>query len=451
MTTWIKNATAIWTDGQTMPGAGMVTDGPVIAELLEAGQTPSVAIDRVIDAQDCVVLPGLVNCHHHFYQTLTRALPAALNKELFDWLKALYPIWAGLDETAIRLSTELALVELMLSGCTLASDHHYLFTDEIAPAIDWQIEVAQQLGMRVALTRGSMSRGESDGGLPPDRVVQTPDTILADSEHLIRVHHDADDLAMQQIALAPCSPFSVTDELMRDSAALAREYGVRLHTHLAETEDENAFCLETVGMRPLDYLESLGWLANDVWLAHGIHFNDDEIQRLGEAGVGISHCPCSNMLLASGQCRTLELQSAGSPIGLGVDGSASNDGSNMVAEVRQAFLLQRLRYGSAAVTHHDALGWATRGGADVLGRPRLGSLRPGMAADFGIYALDALRFSGHGDPVAALVMCGASEVRDLMVNGEWRVRGGQIPGLDLARLRAHHQEAAERLVARCNG
>ncbi|MEL7297049.1 MAG: amidohydrolase family protein, partial [Pseudomonadota bacterium] len=257
MTTWIKNATAIWTDGQTLSGAGLVTDGPLVAELLEAGQTPSTPIDRVIDAQDCVVLPGLVNCHHHFYQTLTRALPAALNKELFDWLTALYPIWAGLDEDAIRLSSELALVELMLSGCTLASDHHYLFTDEIAHAIDWQMEVAQRLGIRVALTRGSMSRGQSEGGLPPDRVVQTPDAILTDSERLIRAYHDDDDLAMQQIALAPCSPFSVTDELMRDSAKLAREHGVRLHTHLAETEDENAFCLETVGMRPLDYLESL--------------------------------------------------------------------------------------------------------------------------------------------------------------------------------------------------
>lgn len=447
MRTWIKNARAIWTDDQSLTNASLVIEDQLIDELLTEGQQPSRPVDVTVDASGCVILPGLVNCHHHFYQTLTRALSVALNKELFDWLKALYPVWARLDEEAIRVSTELALAELMLSGCTLASDHHYVFTDAIANAIDIQMDVAESLGMRVMLTRGSMSRGESQGGLPPDRVVQSPDAILADSERLIKRYHQQEPLAMRQLALAPCSPFSVTDELMRDSATLARQYGVRLHTHLAETEDENAFCLETVGMRPLDYLESLGWLSDDVWLAHGIHFNDDEVRRLGAAGVGISHCACSNMVLASGMCRACELERAGSPVGLGVDGSASNDSSNMIGEVRQAFMLQRLRYGSATVTHHDALRWATAGGAKLFGRAKLGSLRSGMAADLGIYDLNEPRFSGHDDPVAALILCGAHRVRDLMINGEWRVQRGEIPGLDMQALMHRHQQAAKRLTA----
>ncbi|MEN7341381.1 MAG: 8-oxoguanine deaminase [Pseudomonadota bacterium] len=445
-TTWVTNAAAIWTDGESLPGASLVVQGNQVREVLAPGETPSIRVTTRIDATDCVILPGLVNCHHHFYQTLTRAFPSALNKELFDWLVALYPVWAGLDEEAISVSTTLALAELMLSGCTLASDHHYVFSDNTTLAIDRQFEAAEALGVRVVLTRGSMSRGESLGGLPPDRVVQTPDVILEDSERLIGRYHDPDAFAMQQLALAPCSPFSVTDELMRDSATLARRHGVRLHTHLAETEDENDFCLETVGMRPLDYIESLGWLADDVWFAHGIHFNDDEISRLGAAGVGVSHCPCSNMLLSSGICPVSDLEHAGVSVGIGVDGSASNDVSNMIGEVRQALLLQKLRYGSAAISHHDALRWATRGGADLFGRAELGSLRPGMAADFGIYALDTLNFSGHGDPVAALLLCGATKVRDLMINGEWRVRHGEIPGLDIEDLKARHRAAAKRLA-----
>jgi 8-oxoguanine deaminase len=371
-----------------------------------------------------------------------------LNKDLFPWLTELYPVWARLDEESIELSTRLALAELMLSGCTTASDHHYLFTDALSSAVDIQVEVAEQLGARVVLTRGSMSLGKSDGGLPPDEVVQSTDVILAESERLISRYHDSRPGAYTQIALAPCSPFSVTPELMRSTAALARDHDVLLHTHLGETEDENDFCLERFGMRPVDYLADVGWLAGDVWLAHGIHFNEDEIERLGSAGVGISHCPSSNMVLASGICRTRELEAAGASVGLGVDGSASNDCSNAMQEVRQAFLLQRLRYGAANVGHDDALRWGTAGGAAVLNRPDLGQIAPGQLADLALFDLEELRFSGHGDPVAALVLCGARTVRHLMVGGEWRVTNGEIPGLDLEQLRLQHQAAATSLAAR---
>jgi 8-oxoguanine deaminase len=321
-----------------------------------------------------------------------------------------------------------------------------LFTGRIPHAIDIQVETVRGMGARVVLTRGSMSLGETAGGLPPDTVVQNEDLILAESERLIAAYHDASPNAYVQIALAPCSPFSVTQDLLRDSAILARQHGVMLHTHLGETEDENEFCLARFGKRPLDHLEEIGWLADDVWLAHGVRFNDEEISRLGKAGTGIAHCPSSNMLLASGICRVKELESAGAPVGLGVDGSASNDSSNMMQEVRQAFLLQRIRYGSAAVSHEDALGWGTAGGARVLNRPTLGTLAPGQAADLAMFNLEELRFSGSGDPVAALVLCGAHRVQHLMIGGTWRVKDGEIDNLDLPRLRARHQEMADRLA-----
>jgi len=371
---WLANPAAVWTGHDGDAGNGIVIDGNRIVELVPRGATPQTLGATPFNASGMVLLPGFINCHHHFYQTLTRALPAAQNRELFDWLKALYPVWAGLDADCVRLSTQLALAELLLSGCTTASDHHYLFTNELQYAIDLQIEAAQPLGMRLVLTRGSMSLGVSGGGLPPDRVVQDEQTILDESLRLIRTYHQRSDDAMLQIALAPCSPFSVSAELMQESAILARQHGVLLHTHLAETEDENRFCLARVGQRPLDYLERLGWLDGDVWFAHGIHFTNDEIARLGKAKAGISHCPSSNMILASGRCKTKELESVGANVGLGVDGSASNDHSNMLQEIRQAFLLQRLRYGSANITTSDALRWATVGGARVLHRPSLGTL-----------------------------------------------------------------------------
>ena len=446
MKTWIKNPTAVWTGEGSDASNGIVIDGNRIAELVGSGQQPAEPVDSVFDASGMVVLPGLINCHHHFYQTLTRAYPSALNKELFPWLMALYPVWAGLDEDSIAVSCKLALVELMLSGCTLASDHHYLFTDAIASAIDTQVDVAKELGIRVVLTRGSMSLGESDGGLPPDMVVQDQEVILQESDRLIQSFHDPNSHAMVQIALAPCSPFSVTPGLMRESAKLARKHGVLLHTHLGETEDENDFCVKRVGKRPLAYLQDLDWIGDDVWLAHGIHFTDEEIEILGKSGTAISHCPSSNMILASGICRTKELEAAGCPVGLGVDGSASNDCSNMMQEVRQAFLLQRIRYGSGNISHEDALKWATGGGARLFHRPELGTLAPGQAADLSLYDLDELRFSGHGDPVAALVLCGAHQVKHLMVGGQWRVTDGGIPGLDLAQLRHDHSQAASRLA-----
>lgn len=448
MRTWIKNPLAVWTGSDADAANGIVVDGSTISELVASDCSPSEKTDREFDASGLVIIPGLINCHHHFYQTLTRAYPGALNRELFDWLISLYPVWAGLAEESIALSTELALAELMLSGCSTASDHHYLFTDQIPNAIDIQIEAVRKMGARAVLTRGSMSLSTKDGGLPPDQLVQNEDIILAESERLIQAYHDAAAGAYIQIALAPCSPFSVTQELMRESAVLARQYGVLLHTHLGETESENEYCVEKFGKRPLDLLDEIGWLADDVWLAHGVRFDDQEVARLGEAGTGISHCPSSNMLLASGVCRAKELEAAGAPVGLGVDGSASNDSSNMMQEVRQAFLLQRIRYGAAGISHEDALRWGTAGGAQVLHRPDLGTLEPGKAADMAMFDLDELRFSGSGDPVAALVLCGAHKVRHLMIGGEFRVSNGELVGVDVPRLRARHQELANQLAER---
>jgi 8-oxoguanine deaminase len=446
--TWIKNPLAVWTGTTNDATNGLVIDSDKIVEIVAAGREPSEKADREFDASGLVIIPGLINCHHHFYQTLTRAFPGALNKELFSWLVSLYPVWAGLAEESIALSTELALAELMLSGCSTASDHHYLFTDQIPNAIDIQVEAVRKMGARAVLTRGSMSLSEKDGGLPPDQVVQGEDIILAESERLIETFHDSAAGSYVQIALAPCSPFSVTQELMRESAVLARKHGVLLHTHLGETEDENDYCVEKFGKRPLDLLDEIGWLADDVWLAHGVRFNDEEVARLGKAGTGISHCPSSNMLLASGICRAKELESAGAPVGLGVDGSASNDSSNMMQEVRQAFLLQRIRYGAAEISHEDALRWGTVGGAQVLHRPDIGTLEPGKAADMAMFDLDELRFSGSGDPVAALVLCGAHKVRHLMIGGELRVSEGELVGVDVPRLRARHQELANQLAER---
>jgi len=445
--TWIKQPAAVFTANELDAGDGVVVRGDRIVELVGRGTEPDTPTDNIFDASGKVLLPGLVNGHHHFYQTLTRACPPALNKPLFAWLKALYPVWANLTEEAVAVSTRLALAELMLSGCTTASDHHYMFSATLARAIDVQAEAARELGVRVVLTRGSMSLSADDGGLPPRSVTEPEPTILAESERLIRRYHDAAPHAMCQIALAPCSPFSVTPELMRETARIARAHGVRLHTHLGETRDESDFCEAKFGVRPLDYLENVDWLADDVWLAHGIHFTQVEIARLGAAGIGICHCPSSNMVLASGICPVHELLSAGARVGLGVDGSASNDSSNLMQEVRQALLIGRLRYGAEPVTHQSVLRLATRGGADLLGRPELGELRPGAAADIALFGLDELRFSGHGDPLAALVLCGASRVSDLMIAGVWRVRDGELLDVDLDALALAHRRIAEGLVA----
>ncbi len=443
---WIANPLAAWTGNQRDATNGLVVSGNRIVELVAAGQEPAGPVDQVFDASGMVLLPGLINCHHHYYQTLTRAMPAALDRELFDWLKALYPVWAGLDEKAIRLSTQLAATELLMSGCTTSVDHHYVFSEQLGDAIDIQVEALRPLGMRSVLTRGSMSLGQSSGGLPPDSVVQTEQQILDDSQRLIDSYHQADAGAMMQIALAPCSPFSVTSELMSETSRLANKNSVLLHTHLAETEDENRFCLERFGMRPVDYLESVGWMNDRVWLAHGIHFQDQEIRRMGEAGVSVCHCPSSNMILASGQCSVLDLEEVGMAVGLGVDGSASNDHSNMIQEVRQAFLLQRLRYGSQSVSVNDALRWATLGGARLLQRPELGQLAVGKMADLGLFDLDEIRFSGVGDPIAGLITSGAHRARAVMVNGVWQVRDYRPVNIDLEQLLAEHRLCAKALI-----
>lgn len=440
---WIKAPLATL---ESESAGGVVIENQLITEVLARGEEPSLPVDEVFDASEHVMLPGLINSHHHFYQTLTRAFPQALNKSLFSWLKSLYPVWAKLGEEMIEVSTQVALAELLLSGCTTASDHHYLFPDGLENAIDIQMAQAEKLGVRVHLTRGSMSLGEDDGGLPPQSTVQHEDTILDDSERLIQRYHDPQAGAMSRIALAPCSPFSVSEELMTASAVLAQKYDVRLHTHLAETHDETDFCIQMFGLRPLDYLEKVGWLNDRVWLAHGIHFNPDEIRRLGAAGTGICHCPSSNMLLASGLCPTLDLERAGSPVGLGVDGSASNDGSNMIQEVRQAFLLGRLKYAAAEITHQKVLSWATEGSARCLGREDLGRLKVGMQADIALFKLDELRFAGAGDPLAALVLCGAHQADRVMVAGRWRVIDGAIEGFDLGGLIERQKQLARRLA-----
>ena len=444
MRTWIKDPVATWTGNKLQAPKGVIVEDSTIIELVI--DEPASTWDIIHEASDCVLIPGLINCHHHFFQTLTRALPVALNKELFDWLTALYPIWANLTEEAIAASTRTALAELLLSGCTTTSDHHYVFPVGCRQAIDIQAEVAGAMGIRAILTRGSMSLGKSAGGLPPDEVVQDAETILRDSERLIDKYHDSSDGALLQIALAPCSPFSVTTELMRDSAQLARSKGVLLHTHLAETEDENSFCLEMFGRRPLDHLTEVGWLQDDTWLAHGIHFTQDEITRLGDANVAISHCPSSNMILSSGICPVNDLAQAGCSIGLGVDGSASNDCSNLMQEVRQAFLIQRLRYGSANFSHENALHLATAGGAELFHRRDIGQIAVGLKADLALFNLNELRFAGTGNPIAAIVLCGAHQADAVMVNGEWRVKSGELVNADIEQIRAEQKLAALTLL-----
>ncbi len=430
--------------GAVLDGGILVRDGRIV-ERVARGAQPSEQFDSVLDATSLVLLPGLINTHHHFYQTLTRANGAGLDKPLFPWLQALYPIWAGLTEEMIDVSTRVACSELLLSGCTTSVDHHYVFSGVLAHAIDVQAEAAAAVGMRVVLTRGSMSLGFADGGLPPDSVVQSTDVILADSERLIERWHDPQVGAMCQIALAPCSPFSVTPELLRDTAKLAAARNVLLHTHLAETEDENEFCEAQFGRRPLDHMQHCDWLHDKVWFAHGIHFNAAEVARLGQARCGVSHCPSSNMLLGSGICGVAALEGAGVKVGLGVDGSASNDASNMIVEARQALLLARLAGSEPLVSHLDALRWATLGGAQLLGREELGHLRVGAAADVALFALDDIRFSGSDDPLAALLLCGAQRAQHVMVDGVWRVRDGHLVHGDLAQLLARHQQLARSL------
>ena len=403
--------------------------------------------DEVVDARGLVLLPGLVCTHHHFFQTLTRNLPQAQDAELFDWLVAHYPIWARLTPEAVRASTATAIAELLLSGCTTAADHGYVWPN--GARVDDQIEVARAMGLRFHASRGSMSRGRSHGGLPPDEAVEDEAAILRDTERVIRGHHDPARFAMTRIVVAPCSPFSVTPELMRASAELARKHdGVHLHTHLCETRDEEKFCIEQYGRRPVELAESLGWSGPDVWFAHAIYVSSEEIVRLGDARTGVAHCPTSNMRLGSGIAPVLAQRDAGMRVGLGVDGSASNDGSHMLDEARHAMLLQRVARGAGALSAREALRLATRGGAAVLGRDDVGALAPGMAADLiGVRADDLATAGGSvHDPLAAVVFCRIPNIDLSIVNGEVRVRDGRLAGVDLRALVERHERAAMTLI-----
>lgn len=433
-------------EGRELRNAWLLVEGNRIAALGE-GARPSGPFDEVIDGRDRVMIPGMVNTHHHLYQTLFRAVPGAADRKLFDWLLYLYERWRGIDEEAVYVSTIIGCMELLLSGCTTTADHLYLFPKGRERLIDVEIEAARELGIRFHPTRGSMSLSREEGGLPPKDVVQAEEEILADSERLIREYHDPSFGAMTRIALAPCSPFSVTPELMRKTAELARKYGVLLHTHLAETLDEERFCLERFGVRPVEYLEELGWLEGDVWLAHMVHVNADEVKRIAEAGVGVAHCPSSNMLLGSGAAPVVEMLEAGVKVGLAVDGSASNDHSNMIREARQAMLVSRMRYGAEAMPARRALRMATMGGAQVLHREaEIGSLEPGKCADLSLWDISRLEFSGAADPVAGLLHCGAQYAELVMVNGEVLVRGGRLVNEKLYDYIARHREIARRLV-----
>ncbi len=453
----VKNARLMATmdaGRREIAGGGLFIKDGFIQQVGPSSELPQSA-DEVLDLTDYVLLPGLINTHHHFYQTLTRAVPAAQDANLFNWLKTLYPIWARMTPEDIYISTKTALAELALSGCTTASDHLYLFPN--GSKLDDEIAAAQEMGVRIQASRGSMSLGESKGGLPPDSVVDSEESILKDSQRLIERYHDDKPGAMVQIVLAPCSPFSVTGELMKQSAVLARQYGVHLHTHLAETQDEEAFCQEQFGYRPTGYMESLDWVGHDVWFAHSVWANQDEIEMFAHTGCGVAHCPGSNMRLASGIAPIWEYMAAGVNIGLGVDGSASNDSSHLLAEARLAMLLARVRAGvegaslsgSAApiLTARQALEIATIGGAAVLGRTDIGSLEPGKCADFIAINLNRLDYAGAlHDPLAAILFCNPVGVDYNVVGGKFIVKEGQLQTLDLPTHIQKHNQAAARLV-----
>ncbi|QHE84934.1 8-oxoguanine deaminase [Hydrogenophaga sp. BPS33] len=474
----VQNASCIATfndadlaSGTELADASLFVRGNVIEWIGPAAELPPALHDEaseVIEASGHLVTPGLVNTHHHMYQSLTRALPSVQNAELFSWLRGLYPIWAGLTPEMVRVSTQVAMAELLLSGCTTTSDHLYLYPNGVR--LEDSIEASQQIGMRFVATRGSMSVGASAGGLPPDALVEREDAILQDSQRLIETWHDARHGAMLQIALAPCSPFSVSPALMRESAALARSFkgqGVRLHTHLAENDHDIAYSREKLNKTPAQYAQDLGWLGDDVWHAHCVKLDDEGISLFAASRTGVAHCPCSNMRLASGIAPVRRLLDAGVPVGLGVDGSASNDGAHMVNEARQALLLARVGralqppeqrggktffgcdLGPAEMTARDALHMATRGGAEVLGRTDIGHLAVGMCADFALFDLRTLGFAGGAvhDPVGSLLLCASPQAAYTVVNGQVVVRDGQLATVDLGPLVERHNRLAVQLAS----
>ena len=462
-----KNAEVVVTmDGERreLRGGGLFARDGAIEQIGPSGELPETA-DTVLDCSGQILLPGLINCHHHLDQVLTRNLPAGQNTNLFPWLKAHYRVWASRTPEDTRTAVLVGCAELLLSGCTTVFDHAYVFQNGCR--VDDQIAAAAELGVRFAVSRGSMSLGESKGGLPPDDCVEEEDSILADSVRVIQRYHDPNPGSMLQIVLAPCSPFSVTAELMRQSAALARAYGVRLHTHLCETLDEERFTLQRFGMRPVAYMETLGWVGDDVWYAHAVHVDDDEIRLFARAGAGVCHCPSSNMRLASGIAPVKRYLDAGVKTGLGVDGSASNDGSNLLAEVRQAMLLARLKMGLLPpegprtvlstsdplradewMTARQALEIGTLGGASVLGRDDIGSLEPGKQADFFTLDLGEIGYAGGlSDPVAAVVFCAPTRARQTVVGGRVVVADGRVVTLDMEPVVRQHNANAARLAA----
>jgi 8-oxoguanine deaminase len=465
----IQNATCIATmddAGSELKDASLLIRGNVIAavmtgegsaqELLQsAGGPKGEMIDEVIDARGHIVMPGMVNTHHHMYQSLTRAIPAVQNAELFSWLRGLYPIWAGLTPEMIRVSTQIAMAELLLSGCTTSSDHLYIYPNGVK--LDDSIEGARAIGMRFTATRGSMSVGQSAGGLPPDSVVEREDAILKDTQRLIEQYHDAAHGSMLQVAVAPCSPFSVSRDLMRESALLARSYKTRLHTHLAENDHDIAYSNEKFGCTPAQYAQDLGWTGADVWHAHCVKLDDAGISLFAASKTGIAHCPCSNMRLASGIAPIRKMLNAGVPVGLGVDGSASNDAAHMLNEARQAMQPPEDRdgrkffgcdLGPAEMTARDALKLATRGGAQVLGRTDIGHIAPGMCADLALFDLRTLSLAGGAvhDPVGSLLMCASQQAAYTIVNGKVVVREGQLATVDLPVLIEKHNKLALQLA-----
>lgn len=445
----LKNADVVVTMDaarREIAGGAVFIRDRVIEQVGPADALPQTA-DEVIDLRGHVLMPGLVNTHHHMYQSLTRAIPAAQDAELFDWLQALYPIWANLTPEMIRVSTQTAMAELILSGCTTSSDHLYIYPDGCR--LDDSIEAAAEIGMRFTASRGSMSVGQSQGGLPPDRVVEQEDAILHDTRRLIETWHDASRHSMLQVAVAPCSPFSVSRELMRESAELARSYGVRLHTHLAENVKDIAYSREKFGMTPAEYAESLGWTGHDVWHAHCVQLDAPGIALFARTHTGVAHCPCSNMRLASGIAPVPQMLAAGVPVGLGVDGSASNDGAHMLGEARQALLLARVGHGPAALSARQALEMATLGGAKVLGRADIGALAPGMSADCVAFPLDDVGMAGGAvhDAVAALLFCTPPRVSWSVINGRVIVRRGELTSIELPALMRRHNALARTLAS----
>jgi cytosine/adenosine deaminase-related metal-dependent hydrolase len=443
----VKNADVLVTmdaDRHEIQGGGLFARDGVIEQVGDTSTLPATA-DTVLDMRGHVVVPGLVNTHHHLYQNLTRAVPAAQDALLFDWLKTLYPIWARMGPEHIRVSAMLGLAELAETGCTTSSDHLYMFPN--GARLDDEIEAATEVGLRFHATRGAMSIGESKGGLPPDSLVESEDAILADCRRVIETFHDSKPFAMIRVGVAPCSPFSVSRELMRDAAVLARQYGVGLHTHLAENVEDVAYSLEHFGVRPGRYAEDLGWCGPDVWHAHCVELDAAEIDLFARTRTGVAHCPCSNMRLGSGIAPVREMLAAGIAVGLGVDGSASNDSAHMLNEARQALLLQRVAKGGAALSARQALEMATLGGAKVLGRADIGCLAPGMAADLAAFDLSAIEFAGaQWDPVAALVFCGPAKAATTIVHGRIVVKHGQCVSIERQAVTSRHAVLTRQLM-----